>query len=118
MDVTADPQFLFSFGWPKGCECGQGFISKNRLHEHLRTSHGAPPKAEPDGVMQVSPQNAARVFQVANDSKVVRAFLNSKNGLSEVYSPPRVAEEAKAAGLVAGFSLDPTERREGKAMGL
>ena len=58
--------------------------------------------------MQVSSQNAARVLQVANDSKVVRAFLNSKNDLSEVYSPPRVAEEAKAAGLVAGFSLDLT----------
>ena len=53
-------------------------------------------------------KQAVRVMQVADDMKAVQNFLKSKRGIAEVYSPPRVVNEAKAAGLKAGFSLDLT----------
>ena len=56
----------------------------------------------------ISASDAQRILNVVDDSKVVRDFLGSKNDLSEVYSPPRVTEEASKSGMVAGFSLDLT----------
>ena len=42
------------------------------------------------------------------DMEVVRARLRRRNGTSELYSPPRIALEARKHGLRRGFSLDRT----------
>ena len=38
--------------------------------------------------------------------QAVRAAHGSRNDVSEIYSPPRIAEMAKRMGMVQGFSLD------------
>ena len=46
--------------------------------------------------------------QRLEDMKVVREKLGCLNDMSEIYSPPRVAEMARKLGMAQGFSLDLT----------